>query len=453
MDEKEQPLGPSVQDEQLESFFYQFRHSYYRAEQVYRRLYKKNGNFSFELKLNKEKGGKVSYNVPDEQTAKEFAVSMSVFLLPSSFLNIDDLLRTLQQLSTDKEYQKFLINCDYYLNKVKEGQLPLTINNKRLRADDVFVELSSNVLFANDIDAARYLDKLRKDPITGKLKWSLYYGYCLDVFEVLSIMINYLEKHNIHSPRIDRKNHCIFCKATDGNFSVVEHVIPESLGNETLFLPRGYVCDKCNTKISKLEQKFVNSVPMSGLRILVGSVGKKGKFPSAKYTNVNLQKISPNAIKMIYPAGAKSILKATELTDGGYKLKMPLIKQQFNPHAIARVLFKMGLEYVAIVRGREEALHPRYDPARDYILKGGHFPNRLAIFKESHPSNVSKIGGAINNKEGTFIIFELLGARFHIGLEPNPKIVISEQVLDQAHVFDLWIDKPEPHQGTVKRTP
>jgi len=453
MDEKEQPLGPSAQDEQLESFFYQFRHSYYRAEQVYRRLYKKNGNFSYELKLNKEKGGKVSYNVPDEQTAKEFAVSMSVFLLPSSFLNIDDLLRTLQQLSTDKEYQKFLINCDQYLNKVKEGQFPLTINNKRLRADDVFVELFSSVLFANDIDAARYLDKLRKDPITEKLKWSLYYGYCHDVFEVLSILINYFKKHNIHFPRIDRKNHCIFCKATDGNFSMVEHIIPESLGNETLFLPRGYVCDKCNTKISKLEQKFVNSVPMSGLRILVGSVGKKGKFPSAKYTNVNLQKISPNAIKMIYPAGAKNILKATELTDGGYKVELPLIKQQFNHHAIARVLFKMGLEYVAIVRGREEALHPRYDPARDYILKGGHFPNRLAIFKESHPSNVSKIGGAINNKEGTFIIFELLGARFHIGLEPNPKIVISEQVLDQAHVFDLWIDTPEPHQGNVKRTP
>ena len=193
-------------------------------------------------------------------------------------------------------HQKFLINCDQYLNKVKEGQFPLTINNKRLRADDVFVELSSNVLFANDIDAARYLDKLRKDPITEKLKWSLYYGYCIDVFKVLSIMINYLEKHNIHSPRIDRKNHCIFCKTTDGNFRSVEHVIPESLGNETLFLPRGYVCDKCNTKISKLEQKFVNSVPMAGLRIFVGSVGKKGKFPSATYTNVNLQKISPNKL-------------------------------------------------------------------------------------------------------------------------------------------------------------
>ncbi|NAS89853.1 hypothetical protein C4E24_09030 [ANME-1 cluster archaeon AG-394-G21] len=451
MDEKEQPLGPPAQDEQLELFFYRFRHNYYRAEQVYRRLHKKKGNFSFKLEWNKEKVGKVSYNVPNEQTAKEFAVSMSCFLLPKSSLNIDNLLRTLQQLSTDTQYQEFLINVEQCLNKVKEGQFSLTINNKSLRADGVFVELSYNVLFANDIDAAKYLDKLRNDPITSKLKWSLYYGYCLDVFKVLSIIIDYLEKHDIHPPRTDRKNHCIFCKTTDGNFSTVEHVIPESIGNETLLLPRGYVCNKCNNEISNLEQDFVNSVPISAHRIFCGSVGKKGKFPSAKFSNVDLQKNSPNAITMIYPAGAKSIPKATELLDGSH-LNWSLTKQ-FNPHVIARVLFKMGLGIVAIDRGREEALHPRYDPAREYILKGGHFSNRLAVFKEGHPSNVSKIGGAINNKEGTFIFFELLGARFIIGLEPNPKIVISEQLLDQAYVFDLWMDKPEPHQGSVRRTP
>ena len=439
------------QDEQLELIFYLFRHNYYRAEQVYRRLYKKKGNFSFKLEWNKEKGGNVSYNVPDEQTAKEFAVSMSCFLLPDSSLNIDNLLRTLQQLSTDTQYQEFLINVDQYLNKVKEGQFPVVINNKHIRADDVFVELSSNVLFANDIDAAKYLDKLRNDPISSKLKWSLCYGYCLGVFKVLSIIIDYLGKHDIHPPRIDRKNHCIFCKMTDGNFRSVEHVIPESIGNETLFLPRGYVCDNCNTRISKLEEKFVNQLPMSLPRIFFASVGKKGKFPSAKFSNVDLQKNSPNAITMIYPVGAKSIPKATELPDGGYKLKMSLIQQQFNPHIIARVLFKMGLGIVAIDRGQEDALHPRYDPAREYILNGGHFPNRLAIFKEGHQSNVSKIEGAINNKEGTFIFFELLGARFLIGLEPNPKIEISEQLLNQAYVFDLRMDKPEPHHGSVKR--
>jgi hypothetical protein len=117
MDEKKQPMGAPSQDEQLELFFYLFRHNYYRAEQVYRRLYKKKGNFSFKLEWNKEKGGKVSYNVPDEQTAKEFAVSMSRFLLPDSFLNIDNLLRTLQQLSTDTQYQEFLINVNNILTK------------------------------------------------------------------------------------------------------------------------------------------------------------------------------------------------------------------------------------------------------------------------------------------------------------------------------------------------
>ncbi len=54
------------------------------------------------------------------------------------------------------------------------------------------------------------------------------------------------------------------------------------------------------------------------------------------------------------------------------------------------------------------------------MVYGGHFPNRLVLYKECFSSNASKIAGVINNKEGTFIFFELLGARFRIDLEPNP---------------------------------
>ena len=39
---------------------------------------------------------------------------------------------------------------------------------------------------------------------------------------------------------------CLFCKQDSSNTKSVEHIIPESLGNKTLILPRGYVCDKCN---------------------------------------------------------------------------------------------------------------------------------------------------------------------------------------------------------------
>lgn len=59
---------------------------------------------------------------------------------------------------------------------------------------------------------------------------------------------------------------CIFCKEDSSNSKSVEHIIPESLGNKNLVLPRGIVCDKCNqyfaVKIEKpmLEMKYFRNV-------------------------------------------------------------------------------------------------------------------------------------------------------------------------------------------------
>ena len=39
---------------------------------------------------------------------------------------------------------------------------------------------------------------------------------------------------------------CLFCKQDSSSTKSVEHIIPESIGNKTLILPLGYVCDKCN---------------------------------------------------------------------------------------------------------------------------------------------------------------------------------------------------------------
>jgi hypothetical protein len=37
---------------------------------------------------------------------------------------------------------------------------------------------------------------------------------------------------------------CIFCRRHDGGFTRREHVFPESLGNETVILEPGIVCDR-----------------------------------------------------------------------------------------------------------------------------------------------------------------------------------------------------------------
>lgn len=59
---------------------------------------------------------------------------------------------------------------------------------------------------------------------------------------------------------------CIFCKEDSRDSKSVEHIIPESLGNKDLILPKGVVCDKCNqyfaVKVEKpmLEMKYFRNV-------------------------------------------------------------------------------------------------------------------------------------------------------------------------------------------------
>ena len=45
-------------------------------------------------------------------------------------------------------------------------------------------------------------------------------------------------------------NICMFCHKDSSSSKSVEHIIPESFGNKHHYLPKGYVCDKCNNYFS-----------------------------------------------------------------------------------------------------------------------------------------------------------------------------------------------------------
>ena len=73
---------------------------------------------------------------------------------------------------------------------------------------------------------------------------------------------------------------CIFCKRDSSNSQSVEHIIPESLGNTTLTLPRGIVCDDCNNYFSrKVEYPFLESKEIKALRFQESIPNKKGRVP------------------------------------------------------------------------------------------------------------------------------------------------------------------------------
>lgn len=73
---------------------------------------------------------------------------------------------------------------------------------------------------------------------------------------------------------------CIFCKQASDNSGSREHIIPESLGNSTLILPPGIVCDRCNNYFArKVEAPFLAHPTVKALRFFQSVPNKRGKLP------------------------------------------------------------------------------------------------------------------------------------------------------------------------------
>jgi transposase len=219
------------------------------------------------------------------------------------------------------------------------------------------------------------------------------------------------------------------------------------LGTETSILPRGYVCTPCNNEFSKVEDIFLNTLPMSMMQFIVTKVDKVGRFPSVHYQKVHFQKTSPNSIKAVSQAGRSSRIAATKLPNGMFNLKTPDLTSTFSHIDCARTLFKMAIGAIAIEQGRDVALRPRYDPARSFALHGGTFPNWLLVEKNVKPRGSATLEWRQLEPLGTGALADIFGVRFMFGLEPvEPSTPAPESTRAADYlIFDLRRTDKGPH--------
>jgi len=86
---------------------------------------------------------------------------------------------------------------------------------------------------------------------------------------------------NVNNDRSDQVQICLFCHEDSSLSKSVEHVLPESLGNTTMVLPPGIVCDNCNNYFArKIEAPLLTSDSMISLRYFENIPNKRGHTPS-----------------------------------------------------------------------------------------------------------------------------------------------------------------------------
>lgn len=178
-------------------------------------------------------------------------------------------------------------------------------------------------------------------------------------------------------------NDCLFCRRTDVAFERVEHPIPESLGNDDVIIPRGWVCDACNQYFgAKLESKVLSLPPFSVERTAFNVRSKKGRLAHHQDDGFALAATGYGGQVAIINQG--NLLGALRVARDGFYV--PRVPRDYDD-LIARFMLKVGLEMLLVDgvdvhdgqfdRARRCA---RYgERARDWDVAYGAYPHRRDI--------------------------------------------------------------------------
>lgn len=145
---------------------------------------------------------------------------------------------------------------------------------------------------------------------------------------------------------------CLFCLQDTSTSVSVEHIVPESLGNTTIVLPRGFVCDRCNNYFArKVEGPFLTSPAILALRHMEGVRNKRGRIPGM---DVVLNNGMSGRLER-HPQSPLPFLLEVDVSDGRWLTEhpksWPTSAQFASPDPaptrdVARFVAKAGLEHL-----------------------------------------------------------------------------------------------------------
>lgn len=152
-----------------------------------------------------------------------------------------------------------------------------------------------------------------------------------------------------------RVKRCVFCGTDSSASKSIEHIIPESLGNNTIFLEKGVVCDKCNNYFaSKIEEKLLSLDVFKQVRFYNFVESKNGRIPTSdalfcgERAKVDWVK-TEEGFSMMIGLTPESIVKVMNNPPKcffmrGYDMQ-DVQKEANNQYIFSRFLAKMAVEY------------------------------------------------------------------------------------------------------------
>lgn len=183
-----------------------------------------------------------------------------------------------------------------------------------------------------------------------------------------------------------RARGCLICRRSDGGFTSVEHILPESIGNKTEVLPVGVVCDRCNNGVlSRLDHALGGFLPIEMMRTWHGIPSKSGGLPSFKFDNGTMRCRAPGDLFLALDSARGQPL-APKAPPGQASWAFSASRRKDTTprrlRDVQRALLKMVVEFAWIDLGEKEALSAKFDHVREKVLGSTHegylvFPSKI----------------------------------------------------------------------------
>jgi hypothetical protein len=365
-------------------------------------------------------------------------VVMRRFLDPGADLYYLGAWNKIRERCIDALGQPYASQIDLEISRIRQGQLSISVDTRRHNAASVYEMVASGSYFRADASSSEALDQLG---IMRPLADFVFYQYATDCMGLLSSLyegINALVSDSGGSSEAT----CLFCQETNKPFTMWEHIFPESLGNHELVLEPGVVCDDCNNEFHKLDEALINFAPIALARVQFVPHTKDGKLPEAVFANARLFRDSPRNI-VIRPQGKRVIVDTGERPDGLAKFRLNLRGRKVDPTSVARALYKICLELLALEWGTDFAKDPRFDQARKFVLKGGAPPNDLVMSKNAKLEGRC-LASYIPSAVGSLFAVSIYGIVFLLNLESDPpirEVVSSLPVWEHEYLVQAVTDR------------
>ena len=367
-------------------------------------------------------------------------VLMHRFLKTSGALYYQEIWNTLQREFASELSNTVITEINDSIKHLNISAFAISINGDNYSTERIYQIIAEGDYFGDTVEYQTFLKALESLPLMPQLFWQQFYAYTVDAVELVSLLFDTIlaveqsEKYSaMYAPELVYER-CIYCLSVSGKFTSEEHIFPESLGNDELVLPKGFVCDVCNNQtLSKLDSTLTNFAPIAQLRVIYVSYTKKGKLPIAYIGDTTIKKTRPGHIQ--FQSQSEIVTQIEEQVNGRTKVSFQLTGGKFEPRLIARAFYKIALGLVALEHGKEYACNSKFDRARGFILNGHSFANNLLLCTRGVP-NPQVQANSLMLDEGTPFAISVFGVIAMFNLEEQP-IFILNKTLSEAHFVSL----------------